>query len=368
MDYYFEIGIAFMLAFVICLGLTPLLILYARKRSLYNVPNHRTSHNIPTPTLGGLPIFIALMFVMLLCLGVDNCVRMYPLTLGLLVLVVVGVLDDIITLRASLRLIIQLVLSFILVGNGLGFTSLYGFLGIYELPLVFQYLLSILFIVGVTNAFNLVYGIDGLAGGLGFINAIAMGVLFLLFNQRIEFIICFAVAGALLAFLFFNFRNARIFMGDTGSLFLGFLTAWLCLKINALEPTSLLPLDGAAKLTMIAGVVMIPAYDMLRVAIQRVAKGKSPFSADKSHIHHLFTKVGLTHVQAALSLFVVHGLILVFTLGFNSTFSWEGIVAAFSIMILAVEYPGILKVKSLLFGLHQKDVRSQKMKKENRFL
>jgi UDP-N-acetylmuramyl pentapeptide phosphotransferase/UDP-N-acetylglucosamine-1-phosphate transferase len=368
MEYYFEIGIAFVFAFVICFGLTPLLILYSKKRSLFNVPNHRTSHNVPTPTLGGLPIFIALMIVMLLCLGVDNCAGILPLIIGLLILVVVGVLDDIITLRASLRLLIQLVLSLILVENGLVFTSLYGFLGIYELPLVFQYLLSILFIVGVTNAFNLVDGIDGLAGGLGFINVTAMGVLFLLFDQRIEFIICFAMAGALLAFLFFNFRNARIFMGDTGSLFLGFLTAWLCLKINALESIPLFALDGAAKLTMIAGIVMIPAYDMLRVALQRLAKGKSPFSADKSHIHHLFTKVGLSHVQAALSLFVVHGLILVFTLGFNSIFSWEGIVAAFSIMVLAVEYPGLLKVKSLLVRLHQKTIRSRKMKKENRFL
>jgi len=368
MNTYIEIPVVFLLSLGVCLILTPALIYFSKRKGLLDVPNHRASHKTPTPTLGGLPIFAGLISVILFCIGVSDCGSISVLILSLFVLIGTGVLDDIISLRASLRLLIQLALGFAIASQGLRFTNLYGFLGIHELPMVFQYLITVFFIVAITNAFNLIDGIDGLAGGLGFINMVVMGVLFVSQNQRIDFVICFGMAGALLAFLFFNFKKARIFMGDTGSLVLGFLTAYLCLRISVLTNADELILKGPQKLTMIAGLIIVPTYDMIRVAIQRLLKKKSPFSADKTHIHHLLTKTGMNHTRAAVTLYLIHILVLVFSFGFIYEHDWQGIYVCLTIVVLAIEYPGLLQIKSFLTSLKPLLLNRQKLGEENRFL
>ena len=368
MKIHIEIAIVFLLAFLVCLILTPLLIYFSKKKGLLDVPNQRASHETPTPTLGGLPIFAGLISVILFCIGLTNCGSISVLLLSLFLLIGTGVLDDLISLKASLRLLIQLSLGFAIASQGLRFTNLYGFLGIHELPIIFQYLTTVFFIVAITNAFNLIDGIDGLAGGLGFINMMVMGFLFVAQNQRIEFVICFGMAGALLAFLLFNFKKASIFMGDTGSLVLGFLTAYLCLKIFASADTGRLTLTETSKITMIFGLVIVPTYDMLRVAIHRLLKRKSPFSADKTHIHHLLTKTGMRHMRAAVILYFVHVLVLIFSFGFTYEYDWQGMYACLTIVVLAIEYPGLLQVKVFLTSLKPLLLKRQKLGSENRFL
>jgi len=368
MKTHIEISVVFLLAFLVCLILTPLLIYFSKRKGLLDVPNQRASHKIPTPTLGGLPIFVGLISVILFCIGLQNCGNILVLILSLFVLVSTGILDDILNLRASLRLLIQFSLGLAIASQGLRFTSLYGFLGIYELHTIFQYLITVFFVVAITNAFNLIDGIDGLAGGLGFINMVVFGLLFAFQNQRIEYVISFGMAGGLLAFLFFNFRKAKIFMGDTGSLVLGFLTAYLCLKLLTVANMDHFRITGPQKLTLIVGLVIVPAYDMLRVAIQRLIKGKSPFSADKTHIHHLLTKTGMNHVRAAISLYVVHILILFSIFLFKDNYNWQGIVAGLTIVILAIEYPSMLQVKLFLYSLKSLRSQRQKLRENNRFL
>jgi UDP-GlcNAc:undecaprenyl-phosphate GlcNAc-1-phosphate transferase len=368
MNTYIEIPIVFLLAFLVCLGLTPLLIYFSKRKGLLDVPNQRASHETPTPTLGGLPIFVGLITVILFCIGLHDCGNIVVLILSLFVLLGTGILDDILSLKASLRLFIQLALGLAIASQGLRFTSMHGLLGIHELPIILQYVVTVFFIVAITNAFNLIDGIDGLAGGLGFINMLVMGFFFVTQNQRIDYVICFGMAGALLAFLFFNFKEARIFMGDTGSLILGFLTAYLCLKIFVSVDTGNLIPTGSSKITMIFGLVLVPTYDMLRVSIQRLLKRKSPFSADKTHIHHLLTRTGMKHTRAALSLYVVHVLVLLFSFAFTYEFEWQGILSGLTIVILAIEYPSLLQVKIFLTSLKPLLLKRQELGSENRFL
>ena len=363
-----EIIFVFLLAFFLCLILTPLLIYYSRKRGVLDVPNQRASHVVPTPTLGGLPIFAGFLAVLLICIGFRNCVGIHFLVLSLFVLIATGVYDDIVSLRASLRLLIQIILAFWVASQGIRINSLYGFLGIHDLPIVFQYGLTVFVIVAITNAFNLIDGIDGLAGGLGFINMSVMGVLFLLQEQRMHYVICFGMAGALLAFLFFNFRKAKIFMGDTGSLVLGFLTAYLCLKTLQTPDSSALTLTGPQRLTVVIGLVIVPAYDMMRVAIQRILKRRSPFSADKTHIHHLLTRTGMNHVRASLSLYFVHVIILLFTFWLSAHYYWQGIFAALTIVVLAIEYPSLLQLRDFFGSITRTVDKSTKLQSKNRFL
>jgi UDP-N-acetylmuramyl pentapeptide phosphotransferase/UDP-N-acetylglucosamine-1-phosphate transferase len=173
-----------------------------------------------------------------------------------------------------------------------------------------QYLITVVTIVGITNAFNLIDGIDGLAGGLGFMSLVTLGI-FLTISKDLNYaMIAFALAGALLGFLYFNFNPARIFMGDTGSLVLGFVIAVLCvqlMKVNSIHPLPVVPNIYVFTL----GIVMIPVFDTLRVFGTRIWKGSSPFSADKTHIHHLITNKGFTHGFAARIICVFHGFILI---------------------------------------------------------
>lgn len=368
MNTYIEIPVIFLLSFAVCLILTPFLIYFSKRKGLLDVPNHRASHETPTPTLGGLPIFVGLISAILFCIGIKNCGTISVLMLSLFVLLGTGLLDDIISLKASLRLLIQLLLGLAIASQGLRFTNFYGFLGIHELPIIFQYLITVFFIVAITNAFNLIDGIDGLAGGLGFINMMVMGFLFVSQNNRIDYVICFGMAGALLAFLFFNFRKASIFMGDTGSLILGFLTAYLCLKILVVENVEHFTISGPQRLNFIVGLIIVPTYDMIRVAIQRLIKRKSPFSADKTHIHHLLTKTGMNHTRAAISIYVVHILILFFIFWFRDDYNWQGLFAGLTIVILAIEYPSLLQAKLFLFRLRQLLSKRNNLINENRFL
>jgi UDP-N-acetylmuramyl pentapeptide phosphotransferase/UDP-N-acetylglucosamine-1-phosphate transferase len=164
--------------------------------------------------------------------------------------------------------------------------------------------------VGVTNAFNLIDGIDGLAGGLGFMSLVTLGF-FLTMNGDINTaLIAFALAGGILAFLYFNFNPAKIFMGDTGSLLLGFVTAVLCIRliqVNDAVPNPVLPHAPV----FVLGIVLIPVFDTLRVFGTRIWKGHSPFTADRTHIHHLLTNQGFSHGFAAKLICFIHGFVLI---------------------------------------------------------
>jgi len=207
-------------------------------------------------------------------------------------------------------LVVEAGVASLLAVAGIRITSFGGLFGITELHIVAQYIITVVTIVGITNAFNLIDGIDGLAGGLGFMSLVTLGI-FLTISKDLNYaMIAFAFAGALLGFLYFNFNPARIFMGDTGSLLLGFVIAVLCvqlMKVNALYTAPVVPNIYVFTL----GIVMIPVFDTLRVFGSRIWKGRTPFSADKTHIHHLVTNKGFTHGFAARIICVFHGFILI---------------------------------------------------------
>ena len=219
-------------------------------------------------------------------------------------------MDDLKDLAARYKLVIEAGMASLLAVSGIRITSFGGLFGITELHIVAQYVVTVVTIVGITNAFNLIDGIDGLAGGLGFMSLVTLGI-FLTISKDLNYaMIAFALAGALLGFLYFNFNPAKIFMGDTGSLVLGFVIAVLCvqlMKVNALYTAPIVPNIYVFTL----GIVMIPVFDTLRVFGTRIWKGRSPFSADKTHIHHLLTNKSFTHGFAARLICVFHGFILI---------------------------------------------------------
>jgi UDP-GlcNAc:undecaprenyl-phosphate/decaprenyl-phosphate GlcNAc-1-phosphate transferase len=308
-DYKFAL-LSFITAFVVTLITIPPIIAVIRKYKLYDVPNARKEHSSPIPTMGGIAIIAGMMAALFLWFPFTLGVAQISFFFSVTVLLGLGIMDDLKDLSAKYKFVIQAGLATLIALSGIRITSFEGLFGIHELSLSAQYTFTLLAIVGITNAFNLIDGIDGLAGGLGFMSLVTLGM-FLTMNGDINTaLIAFALAGGVLAFLYFNFNPAKIFMGDTGSLVLGFVIAVLSIRLMQVNGFAAKPVLPHAPI-FVLGIVLIPVFDTLRVFAVRIWKGKSPFVADKTHIHHLVTNAGFTHAFAAKLICFIHGFILI---------------------------------------------------------
>lgn len=309
LEYKFAL-LCFISAFVVTLLAIPPIISLIRRYKLYDVPNSRKEHSLPIPTMGGIAIVGGMVIALLLWFPFSNELGQVAFFFSVVALFGLGIMDDLKDLSAKYKFIVQVGLASLIAISGIRITSFDGLFGISELPMSAQYTFTILVIVGITNAFNLIDGIDGLAGGLAFMSLVTLGLFLSLSGDGNTALIAFALAGAVMAFLYFNFNPAKIFMGDTGSLLLGFVIAVLCirlLQINVVAPNAIL----ANAPMFVLGIVMIPVFDTLRVFAKRTWKGQSPFVADKTHIHHLLTNSGFSHAFAARVICFIHAFILI---------------------------------------------------------
>jgi UDP-N-acetylmuramyl pentapeptide phosphotransferase/UDP-N-acetylglucosamine-1-phosphate transferase len=266
-----------------------------------------------------MAIFAGLIFAITFWTDQVQIVELQYIITSLLILFFIGIKDDLVNLRASKKLLGQVLAALILVHMAeVKLTTFYGMFGIHDIPVWFSYILSVFTCVVITNAFNLIDGIDGLAGSLGIVGAFTFGLWFHFLDMTQYSILCSALIGSLLAFLWFNKTPARIFMGDTGSMLIGFVMALLAIKF--IESVRVLPRDHAYKILSVpvftCTVLIIPLFDTLRVFIIRMSKRKSPFHPDRNHIHHILIDMGLSHMQATgvLVLFNILMILLVFLL------------------------------------------------------
>jgi len=288
-------------AFVLTYLAIPKIVKFAKKRKLYDMPDARKEHKSPIPALGGISIMAgmipSLIFVCIQNPSIETLVFIF----GLITLFITGVIDDIMLFSAMKRLIIQLIIATCIVLSGVRFPHLFGILGMDHLPLTLIMILNIIIITGIINAFNLIDGINGLAGGLGCISIFILGILLVVKGQTSYAIIAFSAAISYLAFLRYNMKPTFIFMGDNGSLVLGYLVAFFSLKLLQNAPVT----DGTDSntvLKIILAICSIPVMDALRVFTGRMLKGKSPFSPDKTHIHHFLVRKGFSHHRSSLIL------------------------------------------------------------------
>lgn len=309
-----EAAIVGMCALVIAMMLIPLIVKYSHKLGLMDKPNHRKVHAKPIPVIGGISIVISTGLSLLLSKTALQLLVQFPVLLsGSVLLFIIGVWDDRKNVRPIYRLALQLLCASAIAASGIRLTSMYGLFGMDELTIFWQYAITILIITGVTNAFNLMDGIDGLAGGIAFINLLILATLSWMLNQYEVFILLIAISGALIAFLKNNIHPARIFMGDGGSLMLGFLMSSIgILLIESGKSSSAINISYIV--LIVSTILVIPVFDSLRVYAGRIKRGESPFKADKTHLHHLFLILGLNHKRAA---FFIYGLeIVILSLGF----------------------------------------------------
>ncbi len=309
-------------AFFVTFLLMPPFIKLMVKYRLLDKAGGRKIHKGYTAHMGGAVVFVAFVCCIMFGLfgtsyfGSPWSIVSFLILLGFILLV--GLRDDMNNLTPKTKLVCEITLGFLLCYSGVRIHSFYGLFGLNEIPIWLSYTLSIAFMVVVSNAYNLIDGIDGQAGTqalLFFFSMFLFARFFIgefteppyndnLANTSFWLLVDAAMIGALLGFLYYNWQPAKIFMGDTGSLFIGFMLA-ICMltamDYNGKSTSTLFSYPMKSKLCSCVMFFFLPLADTLRVFIMRVRKGKSPFSADKTHIHHLLLRIGYSHQRIALT-------------------------------------------------------------------
>jgi glycosyltransferase, group 4 family len=280
-------------------------------------PNQRSSHKEKTPTMGGVAFFASLLSSLYFLQVYDSHRLGLSLVIGLLILFYVGVKDDLVGVSPRTKIIGQM-LSFIFVmdSNELSITSLNGFLGFYELPLWISYFFGIFIIISIVNAYNLIDGINGSASMVGIMIFSIFSYIFYQTEDYYFVLLSISSIGCLAAFLRYNIsKKNSIFMGDTGSLLIGFVIGVCTLRFLNLpiERLSMANINYYNKFVLVFIILYIPFVDTMRVFLIRILKHRSPFFADRNHIHHIMIDyMKLSHIQASLLLALFNLLVFIF--------------------------------------------------------
>ena len=297
--------LALLVALVVSFLMTPVVKSFAYKVGAIDVPKDaRRMHKEPIPRLGGLAIFFGFMVSILLFVNIST--EMKSILLGAVIIVVLGVVDDIMALPAMLKFVVQIVAALIPALGGvriLAFSNpnifssdLYWVLGNLSVPL------TVLWIVAITNAVNLIDGLDGLANGVSAISATTVLVIALMGGQVQVAIVMAALVGACVGFMPYNSNPAKMFMGDTGATFLGFILATMSIQ-------GLFKFYAVISFAVPFLILGLPIFDTAFAFIRRIAHGQSPMHADRSHIHHRLIDMGLNQKQAVASLYVISAIL-----------------------------------------------------------
>lgn len=295
------------LAFLITFFAIPIIIQVAKDKKLFDEPDERKVHKNVIPTLGGLGIFAGFIIATLMGVPAGITSELQYFAAATTVIFFLGIKDDILVLSASKKFVGQLIAAGIIIKfGGIQLNNLHGFLGIYEIPYIASIVISLFTIIVITNSFNLIDGVDGLAGSLGLLTTLVFGTYFFYAGQLTYAVMAFALAGSTIGFLIYNFSPAKIFMGDTGSLLLGLVNSILVIKfINvAGDPASNFAIDAAPAIGF--SILMIPLFDTLRVFGLRILDRRSPFSPDRTHVHHFLLALGLSHRMVTITCVLVN--------------------------------------------------------------
>lgn len=289
MDTELNLFLAFLWSFVVAVFAIPSIIHVAHLRNILNEPSARDNHSILIPRLGGLAIFAGFFSSITLFGYATPAVQ--KVLAGCILLFFIGLKDDIVPISPFKKFFVQVLATGIVVFLGdVRISSFHGFMGIYDLPEGVSYAFSFLTITGITNAVNLIDGLDGLAGSITIVIAGVFGLGFYVLQDYPFTFLSVCLLGAIVGFLRYNISKAIIFMGDTGSLLCGFLVAVMAIEFLQLDKFQSSPSLAVAAL-------VVPLFDTVRVFGWRILKGKSPFSPDKNHIHHILGRAGFKQLQ-----------------------------------------------------------------------
>lgn len=333
MENLYIIIAAFITAVILGRIIIPNILVISMRKRLFDEPDARKIHKRPIPRLGGVTFFPVIVFT--LCtftaihlfkghfvyniITLNTAREMLFLISGLTLLYIVGIADDLIGVRYRKKFVVQIISAAMFPIAGLYINSFYGLFGINEIDPIIGIPFTMLLVVFITNAINLIDGIDGLASGLSMVALVVFGVIFVHFQSWLYALLAFVSVGVIIPFFSYNvFGNAdrgrKIFMGDTGSLTLGYILSFFVIRFCMHEPNSMMQVQGSP--VMIAfSVLMVPCLDVVRVVLRRARNRKPLFLPDKTHIHHKFLAMGFSPRRALITIQIMSACFCAFTMG-----------------------------------------------------
>lgn len=342
--------VAFFVAGILSFILSPVAKKIAQKIGAIDIPkDERRMHKEPIPRLGGLAVFFSFLVAVLLLVPID--IEMRGILLGAVVIVVLGVVDDSVSLPAMFKFVIQIVAALIVVLHGTRIDVLsninvfsehaYLSLGMWSIPV------TVIWIVAITNAVNLIDGLDGLSVGVCTIASLSLLVISAMVSDFLVVIVMAALAGACIGFLPYNVNPAKMFVGDTGATFLGFILATM--SIQGMFKTYAI-LSFAAPFLVLG----LPIFDTAFAICRRLLNGQSPMHADRGHIHHRLIDVGFNQKQTVLILYLISGVLGISAVLLTSSGAVRALLFVVAVII------------ALVIGYRiYKTVRAVHMKKED---
>ena len=333
MENLYIIIAAFITAVILGRIIIPNILVISMRKRLFDEPDARKIHKRPIPRLGGVTFFPVIVFT--LCtftaihlfkghfvyniITLNTAREMLFLISGLTLLYIVGIADDLVGVRYRKKFVVQIISAAMFPIAGLYINSFYGLFGINEIDPIIGIPFSMLLVVFITNAINLIDGIDGLASGLSMVALVVFGVIFVHFQSWIYALLAFVSVGVIIPFFSYNvFGNAdrgrKIFMGDTGSLTLGYILSFFVIRFCMHEPNSIMQVQGSPVLIAFS-VLMVPCLDVVRVVLRRARNRKPLFLPDKTHIHHKFLAMGFSPRRALITIQIMSACFCAFTMG-----------------------------------------------------
>ena len=294
--------LSFLMSMAFVIAIMPAAIRIATMKGLVADPNARSSHKASTPNIGGVPIFVSIMFTTLLLTPAGQWQSLPFLLAAVVLAFLVGFKDDIEPLKPVLKTGGLLIAIAIIVTKGnVRLEGMYGLLGFHgDFPQLLSYVISGFTLLVICNAFNLIDGINGLAGTVGTIVSMTFGTWFFMIGELYLGVLSMTLAGSLLGFLRFNMQPAKTFMGDTGALVVGLLLGILCIEFIDNCASGIFPAKYRFQnpIGIATAILIIPLFDTVRVFTTRIYRGTSPFTPDRRHIHHLLIDSGFRHLEA----------------------------------------------------------------------
>ena len=346
-------GLFFFISFAIAYIMLPKIRTIAKVRSFHSIPNERTSHFDAIPNVGGVAFYVCLMLSFHFIYPYDKFEIINSIIPGLTILFIIGLKDDLVLVSSSTKMIAQIVAAlFLIFDNAFHLTDLHGLFYLERIHFFASSFFTLFMVVSIINSFNLIDGIDGLAGFISIIIFSSFGIISFIIGDKALFFISLVSIGAVIAFLRFNFSERyKIFMGDTGSLILGFIIALIVLRFFAIEESNLLKLNLPLQNWpfLLLAILSVPLIDTSRVFLMRIYNGKSPFEADRNHIHHVILDFyKLSHFKVSLILAILNIIIIACFLPLvYLTNQWICLTFTFLIFGILILVVNRLKEKSL---------------------
>ena len=305
------VALPIFVASIVVFVIHPHLVKIAKMKLIVDNPNARKLNKVPVPVLGGVGVFFGLMFG----IGVAGYYTQgmniqFELIVAMMVMLYTGVGDDILDLSPSVRFALQIfTVCMMMFLCGIYIDNFHGLWGVYRLPFIAAIALTLVSSVGIINSINLIDGVDGLCSGYGMFASLLYGICFIRMGDVSYAVMAFSLFGSLIPFLLHNVfgRKYKMFLGDGGSLVLGFICSLYVMRV--IQSGSDYITGSTISFTL--AVLAVPVFDTLRVMIARMLKRRSPFSPDKTHLHHMFIKLGCSHVMTTVNILVLNGLVVV---------------------------------------------------------